>query len=176
MARFLKFQFLDFVFEKQLISRCPNLKLRFLVLSDRDLPLPLQFEGHDDVISEKVLHFVGKNKDLDKLSQQIIEKLSSEGYKTQSTTNPMGIIIQAKKAGVLRDIITAERAFTILISGQPNNFAIHIGIGKFNQNLAVASVEALLTVGLFLIVDIPEILWNNEVEKGIIKDLIHIVG
>jgi hypothetical protein len=88
----------------------------------------------------------------------------------------MGIIIQAKKAGVLRDIITAERAFVILISGQPNDFMIHIGIGKFNQNLAVASVEALLTVGLFLIVDIPEMLWNNEVEKGIIKDIIEIVG
>ena len=88
----------------------------------------------------------------------------------------MGTIIQAKKAGVLRDIITAERAFTILISGQPNDFAIHIGIGKFTQNLAVASVEAILTVGLFLIVDIPEMLWNNEVEKGIIKDLTQIVG
>ncbi len=145
-------------------------------MSEDNIPIPLHFEGHGDVISEKVLHFVGKNKDLDEVSKQIIEKLSSEGYKTQITTNPMGIIIQAKKAGILRDIITAERAFTILISGQPNDFTIHIGIGKFNQNLAVASVEAILTVGLFLIVNIPEMLWNNEVEKGIIKDLIQIVG
>lgn len=141
-----------------------------------DYDIPLHFEGHDDVISEKVLRFEGKNKDLEKLSKQIIEKLSSKGYKTQLTSDSMGIIIQAKKAGVLRDIITAERAFVILISGQPNSFTIHIGIGKFNQNLAVASVEALLTAGLFLIVDIPEMLWNNEVEKGIIKDMIEIVG
>ncbi len=144
------------------------------MLSDDDTPL--HFEGREDVISEKVLRFEGKNKDLDKLSRQIIEKLSSKGYKTQSTTNSMGIIIQAKKAGVLRDIITAERAFTILISGQPNDFTIHIGIGKFYQNLAVASVEAVLTVGLFLIVDIPEMLWNDEVEKGIIRDMVEIVG
>jgi hypothetical protein len=144
------------------------------VLSDDYVPL--HFEGRDDVISEKVLHFEGKNKDLNLLSQQIIQKLISEGYKTQSTNNPMGIIIQAKKAGVLRDIITAERAFTILISGQPNNFTIHIGIGKIVQNLAVASIEAILTVGLFLIVDIPEMLWTGEVEKGIIKDMIQIVG
>lgn len=137
--------------------------------------VPLQFEGHDDVISEKVLHFTGKNRNLDELSQQIIKKLSSEGYHTQAATNPMGIIIQAKKAGVLRDIITAERAFTILIAGQPNDFAIHIGIGKFNQNLAVASIEALLTIGLFLVVDIPEMVWTNEVEKGIIKDINQIV-
>lgn len=138
--------------------------------------IPLDFESHSDVISEKVLHFTGKNKNLDRLSEQIIEKLSSDGYKTQTTTNPMGIIIQAQKAGVLRDIITAERAFTILISGQPNDFTIHIGIGKFNQNLAVASIEAILTVGLFLIVDVPEMLWNAEVEKGIIKDMVQIIG
>ena len=138
--------------------------------------IPLHFEGNDDVISQKVLHFEGKNKDLDKLSQQIVEKLSSEGYKTQTTTNPTGTIIQAKKAGFLRDIITAERAFTILISGQPNDFTIQIGIGKFIQNLAVASVEAILTAGLFLIIDIPEMLWNNEVEKGIIRNLVQIVG
>jgi hypothetical protein len=88
----------------------------------------------------------------------------------------LGIIIQAQKAGVLRGIIDANRAFTILISGEPNNFAIHIGIGKFIQNIAVASVESILTVGLFLIVDVPEMLWTLEVEKGIIKDMTQIVG
>jgi hypothetical protein len=143
-------------------------------LSNDDVPL--HFEGHEDVISEKVLHFEGKNKDLNQLSQQIIQKLSSEGYKTQSITNPMGIIIQAKKTGVLRDIITADRAFTILISGQPNDFTIHIGIGKFVQNITVAAIEALLTSMLFLIVDVPEMLWTREVEKGIIKDITQIVG
>ena len=130
----------------------------------------------DEVISEKVLHFQGKNKDLNQLSQQIVQKLSAEGYKTQSTTNPMGIVIQAKKAGVLRDIITADRAFTILISGQPNDFTIHVGIGMWIQNLAVAAIEALFTYMLFLIVDVPEMLWTREVEKGIIKDITQIVG
>ncbi len=99
----------------------------------------------DQVVSEKILHFQGKNKDLTQLSQQIVQQLSAEGYKTQSKTVPLGIIIQAQKAGVLRDIITADRAFTILIAGQPNDFTIHVGIGKWVQNLAVAAIEALLT-------------------------------
>jgi len=127
------------------------------------------------VISEKVLHFQGKNKDLNQLSRQIVQHLTAEGYKTQSGTNPMGIIIQAQKAGVLRDIITADRAFTILIAGQPNDFSIHIGIGKWIQNLAVAAVEAVLTSTLFLVVDVPEMLWTREVEKGIIKEITGIV-
>ena len=47
------------------------------------------------MVSEKVLHFQGKNKDLNQLSQQIVQQLSSEGYKTQSSTAPLGIVIQA---------------------------------------------------------------------------------
>ena len=126
--------------------------------------------------SEKVMRFQGKNKDLNQLSQQIIQKLSAEGYKTQSTTAPLGIIIQAQKAGVLRGIIDANRAFTILIAGQPNDFTIHVGIGKLIQNLAVAAVETILVTWLFLAVDVPEMLWTHEVEKTIIKDITQIVG
>ena len=130
----------------------------------------------EKVISEKVLHFQGKNKNLNQLSQQIVQQLTAEGYKTQSATTPTGIIIQAKKAGILRDIIDANRAFSILIAGQPNDFNIHVGIGKWIQNLAVAVVETLLITWLFLAVDVPEVLWTREVEKGIIKEITQIVG
>jgi hypothetical protein len=89
----------------------------------------------------------------------------------------LGIIIQAKKAGVLGDIVTADRAFTILIAGQPSEFSnSHRAIGKFIQNLAVAAVETILTSTLFLIVDEPEMLWTGEGEKGTIKDITHVVS
>jgi len=128
------------------------------------------------MVSEKVMHFQGKNKDLNQLSQQIVQKLSTEGYKTQSSTTPSGIVIQAQKAGILRDIITADRAFSILITGQPNDFSIHIGIGKWIQNLAVAAVEVVLLSWLFLAVDVPEMLWTQHVEKGIAEEITQIVG
>jgi len=122
------------------------------------------------------LHFTGKNKDLNALSQQIVQQLSTEGYKTQSKNAPLGIVIQAKKAGILRDIITADRAFSILITGQSNDFAIHVGIGKWIQNIAVAAVETILLSWLFLAVDVPEMLWTEHVEKKIIKEINQIVG
>ena len=128
------------------------------------------------MVSEKVMHFQGKNKDLNQLSQQIVQKLSTEGYKTQSSTTPSGIVIQAQKAGILRDIITADRAFSILITGQPNDFSIHIGIGKWIQNLAVAAIEVVLISWLFLAVDVPEMLWTQHVEKGIAEEITQIVG
>ncbi len=126
--------------------------------------------------SEKVMRFQGKNKDLNQLSQQIVQYLSAEGFKTQSTTAPLGIIIQAQKAGFLRGIVDANRAFTILIAGQPNDFSIHVGIGKLIQNLAVAAVETIFLTWLFLTVDVPEMIWTREVEKTIVKDITRIVG
>ncbi len=122
------------------------------------------------------MRFQGKNKDLNQLSQQIVQQLTSDGYKTQATTAPLGQVIQAKKAGILRDIITADRAFSILITGQPNDFTIHIGVGKWIQNIAVAAAEAILLSWLFLAVDVPEMLWTQHVERGIAKEITQIVG
>ena len=127
------------------------------------------------MVSEKVLRFVGKNKDLNQLSEQIVQYLKNDGYKTQATA-PQGMIIQAQKAGILRDIITADRAFTIMITGQPNDFAVHIGIGKFIQNLAVAAAETLLLSWLFLAVDVPEMLWTRHVEGEIVREITRIIG
>lgn len=128
------------------------------------------------MVSEKVLHFTGKNKDLNQLAQQITQQLNSEGYKTQSSAAPLGTVIQAKKAGILRDIIAADRAFSILIGGQPDDFTIHVGIGKWIQNIAVTAVETLLLSYLFLAIDVPEMLWTEHVEKTIIKEIKQIVG
>ena len=128
------------------------------------------------LVSEKILRFQGKNRDLNQLASQISNQLQSDGYKVQSATPPLGIVIQAQKAGVLRDIITADRAFTIMISGQPNDFTIHIGIGKWIQNIAVAAVEILLLSTLFLAVDVPEMLWTRHVEGELVKEITQIVG
>lgn len=110
------------------------------------------------------------------MSQQIAEYMQNDGYKTQSTTAPLGFVIQAQKAGILRDLIAADRCFTITISGQPNDFAVHIGIGKWIQNLAVAAAEALLLSVLFLAIDVPEMLWTRHVENDIAKKITEMVG
>jgi hypothetical protein len=123
------------------------------------------------VVAEKTLRFQDKNWNFDELSNQIVQQLQADGYKTQLKPAPMGTIIQAQKAGILRDIITADRAFTIMISGQPNDLTIHIGIGKWIQNIAVAAVETLLISALFLAVDVPEMLWTTHVEKEVAQKI-----
>lgn len=128
------------------------------------------------MVSEKVMHFQGKNKDLTQFGQQVIQYLQNDGYKVQSTPSSLGTIIQAQKAGILRDIITADRCFTITISGQPNDFSVHIGIGKWVQNLAVAAVETVLLSWLFLAVDVPEMLWTRHVEGELGKKITELAG
>jgi len=128
------------------------------------------------MVSERTIRFQGKNKDLNQLSQQIVTQLEMDGYKTQSSNTQIGIVIQAQKAGILRDIITADRAFTILISGDPNDFTLRIGIGKWLQNLAVLAVEVILLSTLFLVVDVPEMLWTIHVENEIIRKITQIIG
>ena len=128
------------------------------------------------MVAEKTLHFTGKSKDLGQLSTAIVQQLQSDGYKTQMRNAPIGTIIQAQKAGILRDIITAERAFTIVVAGDPNDFTVHIGIGKWVQNLAVAAAEAILLTWLFLAVDVPEMLWTTHVENGIANEITQLVG
>ncbi len=122
------------------------------------------------------LSFTGKTRDLDLLSQQIEQHLKTDGYKTQSMKAPIGIVIQAQKGGILRGIVDANRAFSILIAGQPSDFSVHIGIGKWIQNIGVAVVETVLFSPLALVVDGAEILWTTHIESGLAKQITQIVG
>jgi len=128
------------------------------------------------LVSEMVMRFQNKNKDLDQLAQQISKRLQSEGYKTQYANHFLGRVVQAQKSGILRDIVAADRAFTIMITGDPDDFGVHIGIGKWVQNLAVVAVETILLSVLFLAVDVPEMLWTRHVEGEIAKEITQIVG
>ena len=128
------------------------------------------------MVSEKILRFQNKAKDPAQVAQQIEQQLKSDGYKTQSTTAPSGIIIQAQKAGIMRDLVAADRCFTLMVSGQPDDFTVHIGIGRWIQNLGVTAVETLLLSVLFLAVDVPEMLWTTHVEGQLAKQIQTVVG
>ena len=122
------------------------------------------------------LSFTGKNKNLDALSQQIEQALKADGYKTQSMKSTLGNVVQAQKAGVLRGLVDANRAFSILIAGQPDEFSVHIGIGKWIQNVGVAVVESFFFSPLVFLVDGGEVLWTTHVESGIARQITQIVG
>jgi hypothetical protein len=124
------------------------------------------------MLADKTVRYQARNTNLDGLRDNIVRYLQDDGFKLQ-TPRPSqgGMLIQAQKGGFLRELITSERALNILIQGEPNNFSVRVGIGKWVQNIAVATVETLLISELFLPLDVGEMLWNVEVEKKLLKKI-----
>jgi len=129
------------------------------------------------MIGEKVEHFQGKGTDLGSLQQRIEDYLKSEKFSVQtSAPSSQGVVIQAQKGGFLDKVIAADRALSILIAGEPNDFNVRIGIGKWLEHLGVAAVETLLLSELFLVVDVAETAWNFEIEEKLAKQIASFVG
>jgi len=83
--------------------------------------------------------------------------LTDDGFKvSRRPAADKGTVIQAKKEGFLRDVVDADRAFTITIAGDPADFTVRFGVGKWLQHLGVAAIETLLISDLFLVVDIAD--------------------
>ena len=130
----------------------------------------------NSMVAERTLKYPAKGRQPSQVGKQIAQRLQGDGYKVESSSGAPGTVIQATKAGFLRDVITADRAFTIVVSGDPNDLTVRVGVGKLVQNLAVTAAESVLLSPLFLAVDVPEMLWTTEVEKGIIKEIDQVVG
>jgi hypothetical protein len=129
------------------------------------------------MVGEKVQHFQGKGTDLSALDGKIANYLKSEGFTVQtSAPSSQGTVIQAKKGGFLSGVIAADRALSILVSGDSNDFTVRIGIGKWLEHLGVAALETLLLSDLFLVVDVAETAWNLEIESKLAKQIESLVG
>jgi len=129
------------------------------------------------MIGEKVMQFQGKGTDLGALQGKIESYLQSDGFSVQtSAPGAEGVAIQAKKGGFLDKVIDADRALSILVSGDSNDFTIRIGIGKWLEHLGVAAAETLLLSDLFLVVDVAETAWNLEIESKLAKQIESLVG
>lgn len=131
----------------------------------------------DTMLGDKTVHFEGKGTDLSALEAHIVKYLTDDGFKVQSSVaSDQGTVIQAKKDGFLRTVVDADRAFTITVTGDPADFTLRFGVGKWLQHLGVAAIETFLVSDLFLVVDIADSAWSLEVEDKLIADVKAFVG
>jgi hypothetical protein len=129
------------------------------------------------MIGEKQLQYEGKSTDLNELQAKIEGYLKNEGFTVQtSAPSEQGTVIQAKKGGFLSGVIAADRALTITVTGDANDFTVKIGIGKWVEHLAVTAAEVVLLSPLFVVVDVPEMAWNLEIENKLAKQIETFVG
>jgi len=101
--------------------------------------------------------------------------LTQDGWKVQTKDEGSKVLVQAQKGGILRDLIVADRALNFLFEKVPEGMKVTVGVGKWVQNLAIATIEILLVSELFLFVDVPEMLWTSHVENQLMKKLDEIV-
>jgi hypothetical protein len=129
------------------------------------------------MVGEKELQYQGKGTDLNELQAKIESYLKDEGFTVQtSAPGDQGTVIQAKKGGFLSGVIAADRALTITVTGDSNDFTVKIGIGKWLEHLGVTAAEVLLLTPLFVVVDVPEMAWNLEIENKLAKQIETFVG
>jgi hypothetical protein len=129
------------------------------------------------MVGEKVQHYQGKGTNLEDLPGRIASYLESDGFTVQrSAASDQGSVVQAKKGGFLSEVIAADRALTVSISGEPDDFTVKIGIGKWIEHLGTTLIESLLLGELFLLVDVAEMAWNVEIENKLAKEIESIVG
>lgn len=118
----------------------------------------------------------GKQVDMNALMERFTGFLQNEGWKVQQSSDGQAYVVQAQKMGILRDIITADRALTFHFQNEPDGLHVRAGVGKWLKNIAIAAVEAFLLSELFLAVDIPEMLWTEHVEHAILLQLDQMVN
>ena len=109
--------------------------------------------------------YLGKNCNVEKLADALEEYFETHGYVTQSAQKGGGYVIQARKEGFLRDLLAADRAFTVTLTGKPEDFTVSFGIGKWVQNLAMATLEGVALVPILFFVEVPISLWSYEIER-----------
>ncbi|WP_298342767.1 hypothetical protein [Ferrimicrobium sp.] len=121
---------------------------------------------------KKSVSFKGKQVDLDTFANKIEEYLKSDGFTVESAGDAdKGYVVQAKKGGFLSEVISAQRALIISLSGPSDDVTLTIGVGNWKKELAVTAIETLLVSDLFLPVDIAEMAWTAEVENKILKQI-----
>lgn len=129
------------------------------------------------MLGDKQEHFEGKGTDLGALASHVEEYLKTDGFTVQtSAPSDQGTVIQAKKGGFLREVVAADRALSVTITGQSSDFTVRFGIGKWLEHLGVAAIETLLLSDLFLVVDVADSAWNFEVENKLVDDVKKFVG
>ena len=97
------------------------------------------------------------------LASHVEDTSSTDGFTVRrSAPSDQGTVIQAKKGGFLREVVAADRALSVTITGQSSDFTVGFGIGKWLEHLGVAAIETLLLSDLFLVVDVADSAWNSR--------------
>ena len=112
----------------------------------------------------KGAHWTGKNVDLVKLTEQIVDWFYADGFAEVRKDNDGEIFtIQARKTGKLRTLTSTRKALTVVIKGNSDDFHVTVGTGEWGKGVAMAVVltGVIGLVGLGFNAAFREKVWSN---------------
>ena len=99
----------------------------------------------------KDFHHVGRNVDLDKLTEKIEGFLTIDGFdeiKIDKNTTEHWIEIQARKTGAGRSLVASRKVVHVGIVGTPNDFRVTQATGEWGKNIASTFIPIVGWAGL----------------------------
>ncbi|HZU96556.1 MAG TPA: SHOCT domain-containing protein [Planctomycetota bacterium] len=110
--------------------------------------------------------FTGRALDLGRIADEVKFWFEKDGYETQVAGGPDGWLVQARKTSAFRTFTGTNQAFSVQITGTPDDMTVEVGTGKWVENLAGAGLSgALLTGGLTWITGGIGIVWLKKLEN-----------
>ena len=109
--------------------------------------------------------FNSKNVDLKKLAKLIEKFFHGENFsEVGMLEDPNGswYEVQARKTGILRTLTSTRKSLHVMIKGNPDSFAVHVGVGEWGSNITAAALfnPTVSLVGIGLNRRFTGKLWN----------------
>jgi hypothetical protein len=116
------------------------------------------------------------SKSLDDILKDFSAYLTNLDWKVQSKIEGDKAILQAQKFGFFRGLVAADRALIFVFTSEGGQIKVDVGVGRFLGDFAITAIEVILLSEIFILVDIPEILWSDHIEKQFLQQLETIAG
>jgi hypothetical protein len=114
---------------------------------------------------------IESTRDLNDIIKDFSAYLTDNKWRVQSNVQEDKAILQAQKFGILRGLVAADRALTFVFTSDGTQLKVEVGVGKLLGDIAVTAIEVILISEIFILVDIPEIVWSDHVETELLGEL-----
>jgi hypothetical protein len=94
-----------------------------------------------------------------------LRQIFSDEYEIQTMQVSATSVLQARKAGTLRELTGLSAALTIKITPEPGGTRVEIGMQKWFDKAAVAAVAVMLSAGLLLALPALGAYWQYRITE-----------
>lgn len=108
--------------------------------------------------------YLNEQVDMQKLGNLVLSFFKEEGFITQRINLDHTQIIQAKKGGIMRALLSTNKAFTIIVKGDPNNIDVIMGIREWIEGDSESKLKTAIKTPISFFESVPEAIWAYELE------------